>query len=136
MAAKTKKPSAADRTVSMFAAPIPTTLDERAVEVIEDDEKAERVPMELEVDQFRAQAFQGQEWTTRAFGNLDAPGNEYRVSHKGTFYYVETLAKQPGSASAYGYVGLMVHERDLFALTTVLVQAVRDKQAKDADADK
>lgn len=131
---KPKKPSAADRTVSMFGAQ-PTTIDERPIEVIEEEgHEGERIPMELEVDKFRAQAFQGQEWTTAAFGHLDAPGNEYRVSHKGTFYYVETLGKEAG-ASCSRYVGLMVHDRDLYALTTVLVQAVRDKQAREAKKD-
>ncbi len=137
MAAKPKKPSAADRTVDMFSAtPAPRPIDEREVEVIVSDEKAERVPMELEVDRYRAQAFLGQEWTTAAFGSLDAPGNEYRVSRKGAHYYVETLAKAPGApgGQAYGYTGVMVHDRDLFALTTVLVQAVRDKQKREADA--
>lgn len=132
---KPKKPSAADRTVSMFGSPLPTTLDERPIEVIEDDEKAERIPMELEADKYRAQAFVGQEWTTAAFGHLDAPGNEYRVSRKGTFYYVETLGKEAG-ATCSRYVGLMVHDRDLYALTAVLVQAVRDKQKREADAGK
>ncbi len=125
-----KKPSAADRTVSLFGAQ-PTTIDERPIEIVEDDAKAERIPMELEVDRFRASAFQGQEWTTSAFGSFDAPGNEYRVSHKGSFYYLETLAKEPGGKTSYGYVGLMVHDRDLFALTATLVQAVRDKQKRE-----
>lgn len=133
---KPKKPSAVDRTVNLFGTPLPTTIDERPIEILEkEDEKAERAPMELEVDKYRAQAFLGQEWTTKAFGSLDAPGNEYRVSHKGSHYYVETLGKEPG-ASCSRYVGLMVHERDLYAITATLVQAVRDKQKRESDASK
>ncbi len=130
----TKKPSAADRTVDMSAAP--KAMDEREIEVVEGEQKAERVPMELEVDRYRAQAFLGQEWTTSAFGHLDAPGNEYRVSRRGEHYYVESLAKESAAKTAYCYAGVMVHQRDLLALTAVLVQAVRDKQKKDADASK
>lgn len=129
----TKKPSAADRTVDMFAAP--KAIDSREIEVIEGDEKAERIPMELDADANRARAFQVQDWTTAAFGHVDAPGNEYRVSLRGVHYYVETLAKEPG-APCSRYVGIMVHQRDLLALTAVLVQAVRDKQKKDANAGK
>ncbi len=128
---KPKKPSAADRTCNMFGAPLASTIDERPVEILEkEDEKGERIPMELEADKYRAQAFQGQEWATAAFGTLEAPGNEYRVSHKGSFYYVETLGKERG-ATCSRYCGLMVHDCDLYALTAVLVQAVRDKQARE-----
>jgi hypothetical protein len=125
------KPSAASRTVDMFAAPKP--IEERPVEVIENDaHEGERLPLEQDVDRFRDSAFKVQEWTTKAFGQPDAPGNEYRVSRKGLHYLVETLAKTPGSATAYGYVGVMVHERDLYAFVSVLVQAVREKQKREA----
>ncbi len=130
MVPKTKKPSAADRTVNMFTGQAP--IDERPVEVIEDDpHQGERVPLEQDVDRLRAQAFQGQEWTTKAFGMHEAPANEFRVSLKGAHYYVETLAKTPGTPNAYGYTGVMVHERDLYNFVTVLVQAVRAKQSKE-----
>ncbi len=130
---KTKKPSAADRTVSMFAAHVP--IDERPVEVIDDEvHEGQRVPLEQDVDRLREQAFLGQEWTTKAFGIPNAEGNDYRVSKRGQHYYLETLSRVPGVPAAYGYVGVMLHERDLFAATAVLVQAVRDKQKRDNDA--
>jgi hypothetical protein len=120
---KTKKPSAADRTISIFAAPAEPTI-----EVLEEEEKGERVPLEEDTNRLRNNAFLAQEWTTKAFGEPDAEGNEYRVSHKGSHYYLETLHKLPGGKTAHGYSGLMVHERDLYAVVTVLVQAVREKQ--------
>ena len=126
-----KKSSAADRTVSLFGAQ-PTTPEERPIEVVEDETKADRVSMEESANDLRDRALKVQEWATAAFGSPDAQGNEYRVSHKGQFYYLETLAKRPGMASAYGYVGVVLHERDLLAATQVLVQAVREKQARDA----
>ena len=127
-----KKPSAADRTISMFGAPVP--VQELPV-VPEAEETKERVPLEQDVDNLRDRAFKGQEWTTAAFGIPDADGNQYRCSLMGGHYYLETLAKQ-GSKPAYGYVGLMVHERDLYAVTQVLVQAVRDKQKKESNSAK
>ncbi len=127
---KTTRPSAAARTVDMFAAPKPQ--DERPVEILEEDSKGERVPVEQDVDRLRENAFKCQEWATKAFGIPEVGGNEYRVSLRGQHYYIETLAKTPGTANAYGYVGLMVHERDLFNLAAVLVQAVRAKQAADS----
>ena len=130
-----KKTSAASRTVDMWAPPPP--IDERPVEVVEATEKGERVPVEEDVDRLRERAFQCQEWTTKAFGRMDAPGTEHRVSFKKLsngegYYYVESTRKVPGSGSAYGYVGIMVHERDLYNLATVLVAAVREKQAREA----
>ena len=130
MALKAKKPSASDRTVNMFAVPVP--IDERPVEVIDDEvHEGQRVPLEQDVDNLRKQAFLGQEWTTKAFGIPNAEGNDYRVSRRGQYYYLETLSRVPGVPAAYGYVGVMLHERDLFAATAVLVQAVRDKQKRD-----
>lgn len=125
---KPRKPSAADRTMGLFGSP--PAIDEREIEVIEEETKAgERVPVELDADRARAVAFKGQEWTSKYFGSFEAPGNEYRVSKKGPYYYLETILKEPGKPTAYGYTGLMVHERDLMGMTKVLVAAVRAKQA-------
>lgn len=124
---KTKKPSAADRTVDMFGAP-PAHV-EREVEVIEDDEKeGERATMEADADRMREKAYAGQEWASKFFGSVDAPGNEYRMSLKGDHYYLETILKELGKPLAYGYTGLMVHKRDLYEMAKVIVAAVRAKQ--------
>lgn len=124
----TKKPSAASRTIDMFGGP----PKEATIEVIEDDEKGERKPLEDDADRLRENAFKGQEWTTAAFGKPEATGNEYRVSHKGEHYYLETLHKLPGGKTAHGYSGLMVHDRDLYNLVRVLVEAVKEKQKREA----
>ncbi len=131
------KPTAASRTVDMFAEPKP--IDQREVEVLDDEAREERVTMEEDVDRVREVAFKGQEWVTAAFGAPDSKGNEYRVTHRGHLYYVEALLKTTssgatsGAVTAYGHTGVMVHERDLFALVSVLVQAVREKQKRDAN---
>ncbi len=131
VAPKPKKHTAADRTIGMFTGH--TTVEEVvAPEVVEDDEKADRVPLDQDADRLRDNAFRGQEWTTKYFGSPEATGNEYRVSKKGSHYYLETLHRLPGAASVHGYTGVMVHEGDLFNVVTVLVQAVRDKQAREA----
>ncbi len=127
---KPKKPSAAERTVDMFAAP--GNMDQRgAVEATVEEEKADRVPLEDDVDRMREKAFTAQEWATKAFGIPDADGDQYRVTLLNGHYYVETMRKEAGKP-AYGYCGVMVHERNLYALTQVLVQAVRDKQKKES----
>jgi len=127
--AKGKKPSAAERTIDMFSAPA-ATIDQRPVEVVAEEEKAERVPLEQDVDRLRNTAFTYQQWTTKAFGEPDAEGNQYRVSYRSPHYYLEALVKQ-GNRPAYGYSGYMVHERDLYSVTQVLVQAVREKQKRE-----
>ncbi len=127
---KPKKPSASDRTLGLFGNPAPVEVDEKGpIEAEETTEKGERVPLEQDADRFREKAFAGQEWTSKYFGSFDAPGNEYRVSKRGHFYYLETLHKEPGKPTAYAYSGLMVHERDIMELTKVMVAAVRAKQA-------
>ncbi len=122
--AKPTKPSALLRTIDLFAEPAPVVEERSEIE-------GERLPIEQDVDRMRDNAFKGQEWTSKYFARLDAPGSEYRVSHKGDYYYVESVMKTQGGATAYGYTGIMVHASDLLNLTQVLVQAVRDKQAKD-----
>ena len=125
------KPSAAERTLGLFGQP--TVIQEREIEVIEEEAKeGERVDVEQDVDRMRESAFRGQEWTSKYFGSYDAPGNEYRVSHKGEYYYVETIMKEVGKPTAYGYTGVMVHDRDLESLTLVLVAACRAKKAAEA----
>ncbi len=128
---KPAKPSAVDRTVGMF--PEPTPIDQRPIEAVDDDERGERVPMEEDVNRLRDQAFRVQEWTTKNFGIPEADGNEYRISRKGQHYYLEMLHKTPGTPTAYGYTGLMVHERDLYNMVACLVRAVRDKQASESE---
>lgn len=134
-----RKPTAADRTVDMFTKATIADAAE-AAEVAEatgeqhdldEGENAGRVPIEQDVTRLREVAFQGQEWTSKYFGIPDAPGNQYRMSFRGQHYYLETLAGTPGTPNAYGYTGLMVHERDLFNMATVIVAAVRAKQERE-----
>ncbi len=127
--AKPTKPSAADRTVDMFAV-IPQ--QERPIEAVEAEEKGERTTLETGADEMRAKAFAGQEWATKYFGKPDATGNEYRVSLQNGVYCVEALHKKPDGTMAYGYTGVMVHENDLYNLVRVLVEAVKEKQKRDA----
>lgn len=128
-----KKSPAADRTVDMFTKTVSVTpIEERTIEQEEaSTHTGDRKPLEDDHERQRAIAFQGQEWTSKYFGSFDAPGNEYRVSHKGEHYYLETLAKLPDGKEAYGYTGVMVHDRDLYKMVEVLVRAVRDKQARE-----
>lgn len=115
------------------AEPIPEVAEDAPKEA-----KADRVPLEQDVDRMRARALEVQAWTSKAFADPDAEASGFRVSYQSPHYYVEVLRKDPYKP-AYGFTGLFVHERDLLNLTTVLVQAVRDYQAKHPkgpDADK
>lgn len=112
---KPTKPSAADRTVDMFAAPTPV-VEER-------EERGERVPLEEDVNRLRDQAFTAQEWTTSMFGKPEATGNEYRMSLRGEHYYLETLHKIPGAKESHAYSGLMVHQSDLPKVVSAIAAA-------------
>lgn len=121
---KPTKPSAADRTIDLFQAPVlPAEPEDK-------EELGTRQSLEEDVDRLRENAFKGQEWTTEAFGKVEATGNEYRISHKGQHYYLETLHKIPGAKESHAYSGLMVHDSDLLKVATVIVAAVRAKQGK------
>lgn len=113
----TRKPSAADRTIDMFA------HKEREIEVLEAEEKADRISIPEDADRLREQAFQSQAWTTKLFGSPEAKGNEYRLTHRGEHYYLEAV-------SGSRYCGLMIHERDLIAVATVFVGAARKLTGK------
>jgi len=125
---KPAKPSAASRTVGMFVEPT-ATIDDRPIEAPEDDAKEARVPMEQDVDRNRQESFKFQEWVSKHFAEKDASEDEYRISKKGEYYLVETLRSLPGTPN-YGSSGIFVHQRNLYNLTAVLVQAVRAKQAE------
>lgn len=134
--AATKKHTAADRTISMFGGQ--TTVEERTAaavaaeaEAVEGKERT-RTSVEEDVNRLREAAFTTQEWTTKHFGSFEAPGNEYRCSKRGSYYFVETIMKQPDAPAAYGHTGVIVHERDIMELTKILVAAVRAKQASEA----
>ncbi len=128
MNSKSKKPSAAERTVDMFGANAP----EPKAEFVEDEIKSDRVSLDQDVDRMREKAFQMQEWTMAAFGKAEAEGTQFRVSYKNRHYYVEKLHRQAGRTESHGYTGIMVQEEDLLSLTKVLVEAVREKQKRDA----
>ncbi len=132
MATKTPKPSAADRTISLFGSPQASGSEpEREIEVIADDVKdGERKTLEEDADRLRDNAFKGQEWTTKFFGRPEANGNEYRVTRKGDFFYMETLSKKPGTRDAYSYTGVMIHVDDFFNFATPIVHAARALKAE------
>lgn len=119
-----KKPCAADRTVNLFEAPRELTVAD--AEVLQEEPKGDRLPVEEDVDRMRLNAFTGQEWSTKHFGTYDGPGNEYRVSKRGDYYYLESILKKEGTKAAYGYTGLMVHKKDIVPMTKVLVEAAKE----------
>ena len=112
----------------MFTGKTQAESAEAAGETIEEAERAERVSMEADADRMRNVAFKGQEWTTKFFGTPEAPGNEYRLTHRGEYYYLETLGKLPGGKEAHSYAGHMLHERDLFAVARVFFEAAKAKK--------
>ena len=113
--------------MGMFDSPPP----EQKPEAIEEEEKGERKNLDEDADRMRAKAFDVQEWATAHFGKPEADGNQFRVSHKNSHYYVEKLHRVAGKLESHGYTGIMVQEADLLSLTKVLVEAVREKQKRE-----
>lgn len=117
MAPRPKKPSAAERTLDMYAPPAPEVLVEEA--------KAERISIPEDANRMRETTFQVQEWTSRCFGLKTGPANEYRVTNRNGYYYLE-------SVSEARYCGLMIPEADLYNLTNVLLAAARAKKERES----
>ncbi len=101
----------------MFAAPV-----EPVPEYIE-SEKGDRSDTH---DRLRDNAFKVQEWTSKSFGIAPGPANEYRVSLRNGFYYLECVSDSR-------YCGLMIPEADLFNIAGVITTAARSKKAKETD---
>ncbi len=122
MATKPPKPylpSASERTVNLFAAPV-----EPVPEYLEGDAKDRTENRTESSDRLRDNAFQVQEWTSKSFGITPGPANEYRVTLRKGFYYLECV-------SDARYCGLMIPETDLFNITGVIVDAAKAKRARE-----
>lgn len=127
MPAKTTKPSAASRTISMFATVQPAEAPvEAAPEDAPPEERAEFQPMEVRAEGYRDNAFKLQEWTSKVFGVPDGDGNEYRVTRANGYFYLEELKESEGGKSFYGYAGLMLSEKNFLKAVRVLAQAARE----------
>jgi hypothetical protein len=129
------KKTASERTISMFTHNTerePPPMPEAEVE----EQKAERVAIQDDCDRNRENAFNVQEWTTSAFGQPDAKSTQYRMSKKDKFYYLEELRFEQGKHNAYGYTGVIIHERDLLAAAGVVVEAAKALKAEQAKAAK
>lgn len=85
--------------------------------------------IEDNADRYRANAFSGQEWTSKHFGDAAATSNQYRLSTKNGMMYIEQ-SRTLGINGAYGYTGLMLPEQDLPALARVVVDAAKSYIAK------
>lgn len=82
-----------------------------------------RESIESAADKWRANAFQGQEWTSKHFGSPDAQDNQYRATLKGGVLYLEKLSAN--DSGAYAYAGVMFPEADAPKIATVMVAAAR-----------
>lgn len=110
----------------MFATVLaPEAPVEAAPEDAPASEKAEFQPMEDRADGYRESAFKVQEWTTANFGKPEALGNDYRVTKKGQWFYLEEL-KRGEKGTVYGYAGLMIHEDNFLTAARVIAQAARE----------
>lgn len=152
MGAPTKKPKASDRTVDMFTGATRLEQQAAAAEELEPEQREPFNGIEGEVDRWREQAFQGQEWTTKHFYNgqtelhqescsvsteltkesnlkVSIP-NGFRLTLKSGWLYLERISRN-GSTAAYHYAGLMMPEMDLFLLLEALLKASwsKDKES-------
>lgn len=125
--AKSVRPSAAERTISMFAAApaveAPVEAEEPTVHAAK-----EETPLE-EADRHREQALKFEEWATKHFG-LPDEGASFRLSsRKGTNgWYLERVFRDNGKTCA-SYTGLMLLDSEIEPLTRMLVEVMRNRRS-------
>lgn len=132
---KARKPPAADRTIDIFSG---RTKEEEANEAeriqqgldIVAQERGPGLTIEQAADKWRANAFVGQEWSTKNFGSPSSDSNEYRTTLKSGMLYLEKTAANPGTRGAFSYAGLMFPEEDAPKLATAIVAAAKAYLAK------
>lgn len=116
-----KKSKASDRTVGLFTGQTNEEVAKAAVEEVAPEAPREAFEgIEGELERYRAQAFQGQEWTTGVFYAGDAQKNQeamstsgYRLSLKGGWMYLEAVNRLDPKSSVYSYAGVMFAQSDL-----------------------
>ncbi len=135
--AATKKPKAADRTIDMFTG---TSKVERVAAAAEDVQSEAREPFEgidSEVDRWREQAFQCQDWTTKNFyqedrekNQADSASSAFRLTLKKGWLYLEKVSfvstenvSVGAEKEPYSYAGLMMPQKDLFLLMEAILKA-------------
>ncbi len=123
------KPSAATRTVDMFApAAVEAAIAQAQVVAPEDLHDAPKVAETVEVaaERWRANAFFTQEHLSKHF-NEGLPGKEkYRLTLKDGWRYLEQF-RLDSKGGAYHYCGLMLRDDSLYELTGLFVAASKEK---------
>lgn len=124
------KPKAADRTVDMFSG---KTKEEEIQAATEDVQDAPRAPFEGilgEVDRWRENAFQGQQWTQDVFFDGDPEKAQkssscdgYRLSSYGSYLYLESVRTEAPGKEVRSYAGFMFPKCDVSKLLKSWLQA-------------
>jgi len=155
MARKTTKPPAEDRTIGLFTQKTPLeeaqeALKNQQLEDAKEEAKDASPKIEDNLDRYRNQAFQVQEWTSKAFGAVDVldasstdkresnPAgvstekslescSQWRLSKRNGWLYLEQTRSVGKGMSAYHYAGVMFPESALEDLAEVFQRAVSAK---------
>lgn len=123
-----KKPSAAERTVDMFAARPSLQTPHEPVEAVTDDaaESKEGSPLiEDNLDKWRDKAFETQEWASENFGKIDE-GIQFRWSRRGGHVYLEATRANGGAIHSYN--GVMFTSDEFRQLVQVTAKAWKGMQ--------
>jgi hypothetical protein len=124
---KPTKPSAAERTISLFAVAQPHELPVEPEERTAKADVAE--PLEVSADRWRAQTMLLDQWATKHFGKLGDEGNQFRLTHKEGRYYLEKLTSHSGRTVS-SYAGLVIDGADLEPIARIFVDAVKHRRGQ------
>jgi hypothetical protein len=120
---------AADTTISFIDGKTEKERQEEAERIqanldVSESHKTGSPTIEDNADRYRANAFSGQEFVTKHFGDPTATTNQYRLTTKNGMMYLEQ-SRSNGATGAYGYAGVMLPRSDLPALARVVVDAAK-----------
>lgn len=123
---KVTKPSAADRTVDLFAPKEPTDFYEAATEP-EAFKGSETI--EQAAERWRNNALFTAEHLSKHFNDSQPDTAKYRITVKGDWLFLEQF-RLGKDGHAYHWAGLMFQEKDLYEVTSVFVKASKAKKER------
>ncbi len=131
---RSNKPSAADRTLSMFSTAAAGAANlEDATKADAEDTARVGEPIEVSAERWRANAFYTQELVSKLF--LEPPEARtghatFRITQKNDWMFLEQF-RNGKDGQAYHWSGVMWPASDLYELAGVILKAAKEKQARE-----
>ena len=127
---KAKKPSAADRTVDMWAAPKAPVLEDASKEDSEDAHRAAEPSIEANADRWLEKAIETQQYLSKKFADNEPNSDKFRLTEHGDMMSLEKFGLGP-DGKAFSWWLVQFGSKNLYELASVVVAAAKARKAKE-----